>query len=397
MRPDRAHGNAHLLHRVALAHGDGAVLQRVAVDGDAPRRPDLVLAPVAPADRGLLVVEGREAELAQLLLERVRLLGHPVLLDQREDPHRDGRDARVQAQHDAGLALDLFLGVGVDQEGQGHAVDAAGGLDHEGRVVLLRVGVEELEAHARGLRVALEVEVGAAGDALELAPAEGVLVLDVAGRDGVVRELVSLVLTDAQLLAPDAEVEVPLEAPLAPVGVPLVVLGRGHEELHLRLLELAHAEHEVAGRDLVAERLADLRDAEGRLQARGLEHVLEVEEDALGRLRAQVGDRGRVLGRAHVRLEHEIEGPRRGQVALVLERRAAGLLGALHLGQLVGPEARLAGLAVHQRVGERRHVSRRLPHPGMHQDARVEALDVVAPVHHGAPPAILDVALQFDA
>jgi hypothetical protein len=36
-----------LLHRVALAHGDGAVVEAVEVDGDAVRRADLVLAAVA--------------------------------------------------------------------------------------------------------------------------------------------------------------------------------------------------------------------------------------------------------------------------------------------------------------------------------------------------------------
>jgi hypothetical protein len=47
------------------------------------------------------------------------------------------------------------------------------------------------------------------------------------------------------------------------------------------LFELAHAKREVAGRDLVAERLADLRDAERRLLAGALVDVLEVDEDAL--------------------------------------------------------------------------------------------------------------------
>ena len=42
-------GDPHLLGGVAVADGDGVVLQRVEVDGDAPRRPDLVLAPVARA------------------------------------------------------------------------------------------------------------------------------------------------------------------------------------------------------------------------------------------------------------------------------------------------------------------------------------------------------------
>ena len=44
-----------LVHRVALAHGDGVVVEGVEVDGDAVRRADLVLAPVAAADRAGVV------------------------------------------------------------------------------------------------------------------------------------------------------------------------------------------------------------------------------------------------------------------------------------------------------------------------------------------------------
>src|ERR1022692_1505088 len=44
--------------------------------------------------------------------------------------------------------------------------------------------------------------------------------------------------------------------------VPLLVGARLDEEFHLHLLELAGAEDEVSRRDLVAERLADLADAE---------------------------------------------------------------------------------------------------------------------------------------
>ncbi len=68
-------------------------------------------------------------------------------------------------------------------------------------------------------------------------------------------------------------------------------LGGGHEELHLHLLELARAEDEVAGGDLVAEALADLGDAEGGLLAPELEVVLEVQEDPLGGLGPQVDGR----------------------------------------------------------------------------------------------------------
>ena len=47
------------------------------------------------------------------------------------------------------------------------------------------------------------------------------------------------------------------------------------------LLELSGPKDEVAGRDLVAKRLADLRDPERRLLARELQDVLEVDEDPL--------------------------------------------------------------------------------------------------------------------
>ena len=80
-----------------------------------------------------------------------------------------------------------------------------------------------------------------------------------------------------------------------------------HEELELHLLELAGAEDEVVGRDLVAEALADLGDAERRLLARGLQHVGEVGEHALRRLGAQVGLGAGALDRARLGLEHQVE------------------------------------------------------------------------------------------
>ena len=123
--------------------------------------------------------------------------------------------------------------------------------------------------------------------------------------------------------------------------------GGRHEVLHLHLLELAHAEEEVPRRDLVAEALADLRDAERRLHAHRVGHVLEVDEDALRRLGPQERGRALVLHRADRRLEHQVEVARLGQVAV---GRLAGLLrgplAALRRLEVVGPEAQLAGAAV---------------------------------------------------
>src|SRR5699024_3332529 len=93
-------------------------------------------------------------------------------------------------------------------------------------------------------------------------------------------------------------------------------------ELHLHLLELAGAEDEVAGGDLVAERLADLADAEGRLAPRRRHDVGEVDEDALRRLRAQVVQAGLVLDGAEVGLEHHVEVARLGPLPAGAAARA---------------------------------------------------------------------------
>ena len=56
-----------------------------------------------------------------------------------------------------------------------------------------------------------------------------------------------------EFLVVEAETEQPFVAELAPIGEPFEVGAGLAEELQLHLLEFAHAEDEVAGRDLVAE------------------------------------------------------------------------------------------------------------------------------------------------
>ena len=248
----------------------------------------------------------------------------------------------MQAQHGArlalagALALDDFLVVGVDEERERRAVGAGGRLDHVRHVALAAALVEVLELLARELGVLGEVEVAAVGDALELRPADREEVLDVARAGGVVRELVGVVRAQAQVVGADAELDVPALALAEPVLEPLLRLGRRHEELHLHLLELARAEDEVAGRDLVAERLADLGDPERRLLARELQHVLEVDEDALRGLRAQVGGRAGLLDGADRRLEHQVEVARLGQVAVLGLARVLGRLAPARRGRRGG-------------------------------------------------------------
>ena len=259
------------------------------------------------------------------------------------------------------------------------------------------------------LRVVAQVEVAPVVDALELLPAEREAVLDVDRLLRVVGQLVGSVLAEAQPLRGDAVGLVPRP----PARQPLLERGRcpllrPDEVLHLHLLELAHPEHEVAGRDLVAEALADLRDPERDLLARALLDVLEVDVAALGRLGAEVHDRRVLLDRSHVRREHQVELAGRRQRAAVVgaheaeplddagvpELGGAQVLGA---GQLIEPVAAVAAGALDEGVAERADVPGRDPDLGVHQDPGVEADDVVPLLDHRPPPRALDVVLELDA
>ena len=253
--------------------------------------------------------------------------------------------------------------------------------------MLAGVFVEVGEVFTAELAVAAQVEIGAVGYAFQFAPAPGEQILDVGSGLGVVRQLFLLVGAQAQALRPDAVPGIPVIASIYPLLMPLLVGAGAHKVLHLHLLELAHAEDEVTGGDFIAERLALLGYAEGQFAAHGLLHVQEVDEYALRGLRAQIGYRGLIFHRADEGLEHQVEAAHLGQLASAL--RTATIL------DLIGPEAALALFAVHQRVGELGDVARSLPHHGRHEYSRIEAHDVVAQLHHVAPPQVFDVAFEL--
>ena len=173
--------------------------------------------------------------------------------------------------------------------------------------------------------------------------------------------------------------------------MPLLVLARLYEELDLHDLELAGAEDEVAGGDLVAEGLADLGDAERELAAGGVEDVVEVDEDALCGLGPEVDLVLIGLDGAHVGLEHEVELPGLGEVA------GPVATGALVAHEQVGAEALSAAAAVDERVCEVLDVAAGAPDLGVHEDGGVEADHVAASPHEGLPPVALDVVLELDA
>src|SRR5208282_6507428 len=89
-------------------------------------------------------------------------------------------------------------------------------------------------------------------------------------------------------------------------------------------------------------------NAEGKLDAAGIDDVLEVSEDSLGRFRAEVGDTRLVFQSADERLEHEVERSGLGQRTPFVGRWADDLVAVgevkLHVGDDRGRRRRLAEL-----------------------------------------------------
>src|SRR5918996_4418745 len=222
--------DAFLRKAVAVADRDGAVLQRLLVDRERPRRPDLVLAPVALPDRGRGVVLD-DAVLPQVVVEPACLLDERgVVADEREYRRLHRRDSRVQPHHRPRPLLDNLLVVAVDEEGERGPVGPPGRLDHVRDVALLVA--DPLELRPGVLGVLAEVVVAAVRDPLQLRPADWEQVLDVARRARVVGELLTVVRPHSQVALAESEIDVPAEALVDPVAEPLLRLVRRHEELH---------------------------------------------------------------------------------------------------------------------------------------------------------------------
>ena len=111
MRLQFADRQPHLLHAVAFAHGDAAVLLGIEVDRDAERRADSVLTAVTLADTAGFVIFAYKA-VSQLSI--YFLLRRGKMLRQRQDAGLDRSQRRMQVQHDAGvLFIENFLVVSV--------------------------------------------------------------------------------------------------------------------------------------------------------------------------------------------------------------------------------------------------------------------------------------------
>ena len=306
--------DALLLHGVAVADGHAAVVCGIKVVGDAERRADLVLTAVALADGAGLVKVGHKV-LAQHVGDLACLCAQ--LFAQRQHRSLERRQRRMQVHDHTGvLFVELFFVVCLDDDRQEQTLHAQRRLDNIGHIALAGRLVKVVERLAAGVDVLGQVVVGAVGDAPQLAPAEGEEVFKVGGRLGIEAQLLLLVVAQTEVFGLDMERIEEVAAEAAPVVEPFKVGAGLAEELKLHLLKLAHAENEVAGRDLVAEGFADLRHAERDLFARGALDVRKVHKDALRGLGTQIELVFGALGDALEGLEHQVELTNIGEVVL---------------------------------------------------------------------------------
>lgn len=409
IRLERVDRHALLRHRIAVADRHTAVLRTVEIVRDTERRADLILTAVALADgTGLVKIDHKALRKAVVNLERRA----GELLRKRQHRGLVRRDGRVQAQDDAHVVLlrvEHLLVVRLGEQREHRAVKAIGGFDDERDELLVRLGVEVLHLLTAVFLMLRKVEIRAVVRAVDLAPAEREQELDVARGLRVMREF--LVVVEAQMFGGKTQILKILPAVRLEVVVQLGVRALLAEGLELHLLELDRAEREVARRDLVAERLADLPDAERQLRAHGALYVEEVDILALRVFGAQVNDALAVVRYAAERLEHQVEfadvrevvlaAVRAGDVMIldVLEhlllRHAVGMrLRVEIVDQVVGAVAHLALLAVEQRVGERGHMAARLPNARVHQNVGVHLVAVSALLDEALSPRFLDVVFQ---
>mmetsp|Transcript_99013 Transcript_99013/g.302720 ORF Transcript_99013/g.302720 Transcript_99013/m.302720 type:complete len:326 (-) Transcript_99013:52-1029(-) len=312
-----------------------------------------------------------------------------------------------------------------------------------------------IDGQAALLDVLLQVVRPPSGNAQQFRGAKGVPEDDVGARTCVMRQFV----TQVHLALHETLVEAHSLQERPHFLQPSLLLGlevrlRVDEILDFHLLELAAAEEELPRRDLIAKSLADLRDPKRNLHARHLGDIFEIHENALSRLWPQITDRRIVFVRANLRVEHQVEGPRRcqrpglacgwrryqlqlvfGRFGHVLDdprlqlfrsrnalrlhqffrrcfefflhraglqsgnvsylRAVLQLDGRPH--QLVGAKPLFAFKAVHHGVGKGVHMTRGLERPRVGDDGTVEAHDVVASVHHPGPPHLFQVVLELNA
>ena len=184
---------------------------------------------------------------------------------------------------------------------------------------------------------------------------------------------------------------IPRDPFVDPALVPLFIGSRHDEILNFHLFKLANTENKILRCNFIAICLTDLSYAKRKLAICRIQHVFEIDENALSGFRSEVGDVLIVFDRSDCRLEHQIKRTRFGQI---VESAFRTLFAGL---DLVRSKALLTLAAVDQRVRKSRLMTGISQNESVHQDGSVQAFHIVALVNVCPPPRALDVVFELDA
>src|SRR3989344_876382 len=288
------------------------------------------------------------------------------------------------------LAPQLVFCIGFYQCGEQVTAESKSRLKHVRHELFIRTRVHVLQINSAVLDMIFEVEVSTIRKTSNFVELVRIFKMEVHRALAVVRAL-SVgnldFLNITFLKTQECKPSVHLPEPVLKLFCPRFFLKK---ILKFHNLQLPHTENEVARSDFIAERAANLRDAEREFRMIRVYDVLKIDEHALCGLGPQVDGRVGTVYRTDGRFKHHIELSRLGKCALAL--RTLG-----DIVKMVGTETSFALLALHQRVAESAHVPARLPHLWVHQNRRVDAVHVVARVDKVAPPQIFYILLQCHA
>jgi len=164
------------------------------------------------------------------------LFGKAILFDERQDRGLDRSQGEGDGHHGALAAIfEGLFAQGAAEDGEEHAIEPDGGLQHVRHVALLRLRVEVAQLLVAEFFVLLQVKIRPRVDAFELFEAHREVEFDVARGVGVVGQLD--VVVEPVILLAEAKGFVPHDSGFLPVGVPRLLRARLDEELHLHLLK----------------------------------------------------------------------------------------------------------------------------------------------------------------
>ena len=329
-----------------------------------------------------------------------------LVFEKRRDHRLHRRDLRREREVRAHFPAHLVLAVCIGEHREEHAPETDRRLDDVRHKAILGLLVQVREIQTARLLVTREVEIGAVVRAPKLFRPLRECEVDVVRGGRVVRALVLLVLVPGQARLAYAEIareEIPRKP--SPRLIRFSLRVGTDEVLHLHLFELADTEDEIARGYLVPERLPYLRDTERQLRVSRVDDILEIREDGARSLRSQVRDCRIILNGTDPRLHHHVVAARRRE-RLLSAGRARGVLeefgkfrdiGAVRICQVVRTEPSAAALTVDERVGESGDVAGRFPKLRVLDYRAIDPEDVIALLHHTAPPELLQVVLELDA